>query len=119
LARFLRKLATFLKKSYSVEIMGTKAAELAILLNNKKIYYVNIEQPDDQDSTIENTIEDPQGILFSVERDTITFKGNGKTASFTILEKAQIIDNWTPDAEIVSTFAENGGLQIQIAKNSK
>ena len=99
--------------------MGTKVAELAALLKDKKIFYVNIEEPNDQDSTIETTIEDPHGIACSVEGDIITFKGNGKTASFTILEKAQIIDNWTPDAEIVSTFAENGGLQIQIAKNSK
>ena len=93
--------------------MGTKAEELAALLKDKKIFYVNIEQPDNQGSTIETVIEDPQGVSCSVEGDIITFKGDGKTASFTILENAQIITNRTEECEVVSTFAGNGGLQVK------
>ena len=48
-----------------------------------------------------------------MEGDIITFKENGKTASFTILENAQIITNRTEEGEVVSTFAENGGLQVK------
>jgi hypothetical protein len=93
--------------------MGTKAAEFAALLKGKKIFYVNIEQPDNQGTTIETTIEAPQGISHSVDRDTITFIGNGKTASFPILENTKIIVNRTKDGEVISTFAENGGLQVK------
>ena len=93
--------------------MGTKAAELAALLKNKRVIYVNIERPDIKGSTTETTIEDAQGISSSVEKDTITFKGDGKTAFFTILENAQIITNRTAEGLIISTFAENGGLQIR------
>ena len=93
--------------------MKNKAAELAALLKDKKVFYVNIEQPDNKGSTIETTIEDLQGVLHSVEGDTITFKGNGKTASFTILENAQIITSRTEESEIIVTFAENGGLQVK------
>ena len=93
--------------------MGTKAAELAALLKDKKIIYVNIERPDNNGSTTETTIEDDQGIFSSVEEDTITFRGDGITASFTMLENAQIITNRTAGGVIISTFAENGGLQIR------
>ena len=93
--------------------MGTKAAELAALLKDKKVFYVNIEQPDNEGSTVETVIEDPQGVLHSVEGDIITFKGNGKTASFTMLENAQIITSRTAEGEIITTFAENGGLQVK------
>ena len=95
--------------------MGTKAAELAALLKDKKIIYVNIEQPDNKGSTNEITIEDPQGISSSVEEDIITFNGDDKTATFTMLEKTQIITNLTADGLIITTFAENGGLQIKIS----
>ena len=93
--------------------MQTKAAELALLLKGKRIFYVNIEEPDNQGSTIETVIEDPQGVSYSVEGNIITFRGKDKTAFFVILENAQIIFNKTEEGEIVSTFAENGGLQIK------
>ena len=66
---------------------------------------------------METVIEDPQGVSHSVEGDIFTFNGNGKTASFTMLDNAQIITNRTEEAEVITTFAENGGLQIKgIAK---
>ena len=95
--------------------MGKKAAELAALLKDKKIFYVNIEQPDNKGSTIETVIEDPHGVLHYIEGNTVTFKGDGKTASFTILENTQIIANRTSEGEVIVTFAENGGLQIQVS----
>ena len=104
----------------------TKAGQLAALLQNKKIFYVNIEEPvysaeavgrgsppDKKGSTTETVIEDTDGIACTAEKDTITFRGNGKTASFVILENAQIITSKTAEAEVVTTFAENGGLQIK------
>ena len=97
--------------------MRTKAAELAALLKDKKIFYVNIEEPDGKDSTTETTIEDPLGVSHSIEGNIITFQGNGKTASFLILENAQIIANRTEKEEIIVTFAINGGLQIKGTKN--
>jgi hypothetical protein len=93
--------------------METKAAILAALLKVKKFLYVNIEEPDGKGSTTETAIEDPQGVSFSVEGIIITFKGSGKTASFTILENTQIIANQTEEGEVISTFAGNGGLQIK------
>ena len=93
--------------------MGTKAAELAALLKGKKVFYVNIEEPDNQGSTVETVIEDPQGVSCSVEGNIISFRGSDKIASFAILENAQIISNRTDEGEIVFTFAENGGLQIK------
>jgi hypothetical protein len=49
----------------------------------------------------------------SAEGDTLTFTSNDKTASFVMLETAQILTNKTGDAGIIVTFAENGGLQIK------
>jgi len=96
--------------------MGMKAAELAALLKDKNIFYVNIEEPDSKGSTIETIIEDLKGIICSVEADTITFKGTAKTAYFTILENTQILTHQTEECEIISTFAENGGIQIKRKK---
>jgi hypothetical protein len=48
-----------------------------------------------------------------VNEDIITFNGNDKTPSFTMLENAQIIANRTDEGLIITTFAENGGLQIR------
>ena len=93
--------------------MGIKAAKLAALLRDKRIFYVNIEEPDNQGSTTETVIEDPLGITCTVEGDSVIFNGNGKTASFTVLENIQIITNRTEEGEIIVTFAENGGLQIK------
>ena len=99
--------------------MGTKAAELVALLKDKKVFFVNIEQPTNQGSTVEKATEDPQSVSCSVEGDIVTFTGNGKTVSFTILENAQIIVSRTDNGEIVSTFAENGGLQIKSSKQMR
>jgi hypothetical protein len=93
--------------------METKAAELAALLKDRKFIYVNIEEPDGKGSTTETVIEDPQGVSCSVEGRIITFKGRGKTASFTVLENAQIIAARTEEGEVIFTFAGNGSLQIK------
>jgi hypothetical protein len=98
--------------------MITKAAELAALLKNKKIFYVNIEEPDGKGSTVETVIEDPQGISFLVEGDHIIFNGSSRTASFIMLENAQIIAKHTEEGEVISTFAGNGGLQIKGTNNN-
>ena len=93
--------------------MRRKSGELAALLKDKKIFYVNIEKPDNLGSTEETVIEDLQGISCSVDGDIITFMGKGITASFNIHDKTQIFSKRTVDGEIVSTFAKNGGLQIK------
>jgi predicted sugar kinase len=93
--------------------MKSKAAQIAALLRGKTVFYVNIETPDGQDSIIATTLESPEGIVVSVEGDTITFKTDDKTASFVMLETAQILTNQTEEAEVIVTFAENGGLQIR------
>jgi hypothetical protein len=95
--------------------MEMKAGKLAALFKDRKIFYVNIEEPDNRGSTVETVIETPQGVSFFVEGNVITFKGNGETASFVILENAQIITNRTAEAEVVTTFAGNGGLQIKMS----
>jgi hypothetical protein len=93
--------------------MQSKAAQTAALLRGKTVFYVNIEVPDDQDSITETTLENPEGIAVSAEGDTLTFTSNDKTASFAMLETAQILTNRTEEAEIIVPFAENGGLQIK------
>jgi predicted sugar kinase len=93
--------------------MQSKAAQIAALLRGKTVFYVNIEIPDGQDSITETTLEDPEGIGVSAEGDTVTFTTNDKTASFVMLENAQILTNRMEKADIIVTFAENGGLQIK------
>jgi hypothetical protein len=93
--------------------MQSKAAQIAALLRGKTVFYVNIEIPDGEDSITETTLENPEGIAVLAEGDTVTFTAKGKTASFTMLENAQIITNRTEEADIIVTFAENGGLQIK------
>ena len=97
--------------------MQSKAAQIAALLRGKTVFYVNIETPDGQDSITETTLESPEGvtsgIAVSVEDDTITFKTGDKTASFLMLENAQILTNRTEEAEVIVTLARNGGLQIK------
>jgi hypothetical protein len=97
--------------------MQSKAAQIAALLRGKTVFYVNIETPDGQDSIAETTLESPEGapsgIAVSVEGDAIAFKTGDKTASFLMLETAQILANRTDEAEIIATFATNGGLQIK------
>jgi hypothetical protein len=93
--------------------MKSKAAQIAALLRGKTVFYVNIETPDGQDSITETTLESPEGIAVSVEGDTLTFKTGNKTASFVMLEASKIMTNLTEDAEVIVTFAENGGLQIK------
>jgi hypothetical protein len=93
--------------------MQSKTAQIAALLRGKIVFYVNVETPDGQSSITETALESPEGIAVSVEGDTITFKTGDKTASFAMLETAQILTNRTEDAEIIVTLAENGGLQIK------
>jgi predicted sugar kinase len=93
--------------------MKSKAAQIAALLRDKTVFYVNIETPDGQDSITETTLESPEGIAVSVEGDTLTFKTGSKTAFFVVLEAAQILTNRTEEAEVIVTFAENGGLRIE------
>jgi hypothetical protein len=90
-----------------------KVLELAALLKDKRLFYVNIEKPNNKGSTEETIIEDKKGISFKVEENTIIFSGNGKTAPFEILENTQIITKRTAECEVLTTFAENGGLQIK------
>jgi predicted sugar kinase len=97
--------------------MQSKAAQIAALLRGKTVFYVNIETPDGQDSITETTLESPEGtasgIAVSVEGETLVFKTDDKTASFLMLETAQILTNRTEEAEIIVTLAQNGGLQIK------
>jgi predicted sugar kinase len=93
--------------------MQSKAAQIAALLRGKTVFYVNIEIPDGQDSVTETTLEDPEGIAVSAEGDTVIFTAKGKAASFIMLKDAQILTNRTEEADIIVTFAENGGLQIK------
>jgi predicted sugar kinase len=93
--------------------MQSKAAHIAALLQGKTVFYVNIEIPDGEDSITEITLEDPEGIAVSAEGDTVTFKANDKSASFVMLENAQILTNRTEEAEVIVTLATNGGLQIK------
>jgi predicted sugar kinase len=93
--------------------MQSKAARIAALLRGKTVFYVNIEIPDGEGSITETALEGPEGIAVSAEGDTVTFKASDKTASFAVLENAQILSNRTEEAEIIVTFAENGGLQIK------
>jgi hypothetical protein len=93
--------------------MQSKAAQIAALLRGKTVFYVNIETPNGQDSITETTLESPEGIAVSVEGDSITFKTGDKTASFVMMETAQILSNRIEEAEVIVTFAENGGLQIK------
>jgi hypothetical protein len=92
--------------------MRSKALEVAALLQDKKVYRVTIETPDNRESIKETTLQNPEGIAVSAEGDTITFKTADKTASFVLLENAQVLTNRTDEAFVVVTFAENGGLQI-------
>jgi plastocyanin len=92
--------------------MRTKAGEVAALLKGRKVYRVIMESPA-RGALNETTLEDPAGIAVSVEGDTVTFKTNDKTASFVMLENAQIMANGADDAHVITTFAENGGLQIK------
>jgi predicted sugar kinase len=93
--------------------MQPKAAQIAALLRGKTVFYVNIETPDGQDSITETTLESPEGIAVSVEGDTVIFTAKDKTASFVMLETAQILTNRTEEAEVIVTLAQNGGLQIK------
>jgi hypothetical protein len=93
--------------------MRSKALEVAVLLQDKKVCRVIIETPDNRGSIKEATLQNPEGIAVSAEGDTIAFKTEGKTASFVLLENAQVLTNRTDEEFIVVTFAENGGLQIK------
>jgi hypothetical protein len=91
--------------------MRSKALELVALLQDRTVYRVTIETPDNRGSIKETTLQNPEGIAVSAEGTTITFKTEEKTASFVLLENAQVLTNRTDEGFIVVTFAENGGLQ--------
>jgi hypothetical protein len=93
--------------------MQTKAVELAGLLEGKTIFYVKIETPNSRESIDEITLEREQGISCRVEGSRIVFTAGETTAAFELLETAQILTNRTEQADIIVTFAENGGLQIK------
>jgi hypothetical protein len=93
--------------------MQTKAAELAGILEGKTIFYVKIETPNDRESIDETTLERQQGIVCRVEGNRIVFTAGETTATFEVLETAQILTNRTEEAEVVVTLATNGGLQIK------
>jgi hypothetical protein len=93
--------------------MQTKVAELAGILEGKKIFYVKIETPNSEESIDEITLEWQQGISCRVEGDRIVFATGETTAVFELLENAQILTNRTEEAEVIVTLAQNGGLQIK------
>jgi hypothetical protein len=93
--------------------MQTKVAELAGILEGKTIFYVKIETPNDRESIDEVMLERQQGIGYRVEGSRIIFTAGETTAAFEVLETAQILTNRTEEAEVIVTFAENGGLQIK------
>jgi hypothetical protein len=97
--------------------MQTKTGQLMAVLKDRKVYRVTIESPS-QGTLNETTIEDPAGIVVLAEGDTVTFKTDDKTASFVMLEAAQILTGDTGDTQVITTFAENGGLQIKAAPKS-
>jgi hypothetical protein len=94
-------LTYFCKIAILEVIMQSKAAQIAALLRDKTVFYVNIEIPDGQDSITETTLESPEGIAVSAEVDTIIFKAGDKTAFFVMLENAQILTNRTEEAGII------------------
>jgi hypothetical protein len=93
--------------------MRTKAGELADLLRDRKIYRAVIETAD-RGTLKERIREDPEGVEVSAEGDTLTFRAKGETAPFVMLETAQILPGRTEEGtRVITTFAENGGLQIK------
>jgi hypothetical protein len=54
-----------------------------------------------------------QGIVCRVEGNRIVFTAGETTATFEVLETAQVLTNRTEEAEIIVTLAENGGLQVK------
>jgi hypothetical protein len=93
--------------------MQTKIAELAGILEGKTIFSVNIETPNSQESIDEITLERQEGISCRVEGSRIIFTAGETTAAFELLETAQILTNRTEEAEVIVTFAQNGGLQVK------
>jgi hypothetical protein len=93
--------------------MQTKAAELAGILEGKTVFYVSIETPNGEESIDEVTLERQRGIACRVEGSRIIFSAGETTAAFEVLGTAQILTNRTEEAEVIVTFAENGGLQIK------
>jgi hypothetical protein len=105
-------LPIFIRKWYDASTMQTKAGQLMAVLKDRKVYRVTIESPD-KGTLKETVMEDPAGIAVSAEGDAVTFKAKGKTASFVMLEAAQIVVTEADGAHVVTTFAVNGGLQIK------
>jgi hypothetical protein len=74
---------------------------------------VNIETLNGEESIDEVTLERQQGIACRTEGSRIIFSAGETTAAFEVLETAQILTNRTEEAEVIVTFAENGGLRIK------
>jgi hypothetical protein len=93
--------------------MQNKAAELAAILKDKKITCIVIETPNGHNSIDEITFEFEDGIRYSVEGAVITFEAGNGTASFEILETAQIIKKDRDRGALITTYAGNGGVKIE------
>jgi hypothetical protein len=101
------------KEDYPVYVMQNKAAELAAILKDKKITCIVIETPNGHDSIDEITFEFEDGIRYSVDGPVITFEAGNGTASFEILETAQIIKKVRDKGALITTYAVNGGVKIE------
>jgi hypothetical protein len=93
--------------------MQNKAAELAAILKDKKITCIVIETPNSRNSIDEITFEFEDGIRYSVSGAVITFEAGNGTASFEILETAQIIKKDRDRGALITTYAGNGGVKIE------
>jgi hypothetical protein len=93
--------------------MQSKAAGLAAILKDKKITCIVIETPNGHNSIDEITFEFEDGISYSVEGPVITFKAGSGTASFEILETAQVIKKTVEKGTLITTYAGNGGVKIE------
>jgi hypothetical protein len=59
------------------------------------------------------SLEWREGISYRVDGSRIVFTAGETATAFELLETAQILTNRTEEAEIIVTFATNGGLQIK------
>jgi hypothetical protein len=81
------------------------------LLKNRKNLRVTVETPAGK-TLNEKILEDPEGLAFQAEGDTLTFKAKDKAVSFNLAASAEILTNHVRNAFVIVTLAGNGGLQI-------
>jgi NADH:ubiquinone oxidoreductase subunit D len=93
--------------------MESKAGQLAALLQDKQVFHVTVERPDGKGSITEETIRGTRGLTVFVEGAAVSFQSKSKTVSFTMLEYAEIITKTVDNVFIITTLADNGGLQIK------